>query len=140
MPPRKTTVTVKLDQRAINTMLRASTGDVSRMMNRFARLAQQTTREVAEQRITSRTGKYVRSIKSRMTDPTSVVVEATVPYAMVIEKGSRPHPIIAKPGGVLAFEAGGRTVFARRVMHPGTQPRNVVRDGVLEAGRRIRTG
>lgn len=32
------------------------------------------------------------------------------------------YPIQARGGGFLAFSSGGRTVFARRVMHPGIKP------------------
>jgi len=36
--------------------------------------------------------------------------------------GSLPHEIKPKrPGGVLRFEIGGKTVFAKRVNHPGTK-------------------
>jgi hypothetical protein len=45
----------------------------------------------------------------------------------VHEFGSVPHPIEARPGRVLAFEAGGQVLFRRRVRHPGTRPYAPVR-------------
>lgn len=53
-------------------------------------------------------------------------IEAKVdtPYAQIVARGQRPHQILPRrPGGVLAFEVDGRTVFTRRVSHPGAQPR-----------------
>lgn len=41
----------------------------------------------------------------------------------MLEKGTSAHEIFPKPGTrVLAFEVGGKTVFARHVFHPGTKP------------------
>ena len=43
-------------------------------------------------------------------------------YAHILRSGQRPHVITPRnPGGVLAFEVAGQTVFARRVNHPGAQ-------------------
>ena len=45
-----------------------------------------------------------------------------------LEFGTAPHVITPKnPGGVLVFEVGGETVFARIVHHPGTKPLGIVR-------------
>ena len=45
-----------------------------------------------------------------------------------LEFGTRPHVIEPRdPGGVLAFEVGGETVFAKKVFHPGTKPLGFVR-------------
>ena len=49
------------------------------------------------------------------------VIEATAKHASFVEGGTRPHDIRAK-GKTLAFEAGGGTVFAKAVHHPGTAP------------------
>lgn len=48
----------------------------------------------------------------------------TVDYGDDVEYGTQPHVIRPKtPGGVLAFPgAGGGTVFAKSVNHPGTAP------------------
>lgn len=44
-------------------------------------------------------------------------------YSRILELGGRTRPHIIRPkteGGVLAFERGGETVFARFVNHPGS--------------------
>jgi hypothetical protein len=42
----------------------------------------------------------------------------SAPYAEYVDKGASPH-IIEPTGQALKFEAGGQTVFAKRVSHPG---------------------
>lgn len=50
-------------------------------------------------------------------------VGPTADYGDDVEYGTQPHIIRPKtPAGVLAFLAGGGTVFAREVHHPGTAP------------------
>jgi hypothetical protein len=51
-----------------------------------------------------------------------VSVENPSPVAAMLDRGTRPHEIRARRARALRFRAGGRTVFARRVMHPGTRP------------------
>lgn len=77
-----------------------------------------------------------------------VLVDAE--HASHLEEGTRPHIIEPKAsegplqgkrqgpktrgqklgGRVLAFPASGRTVFARRVNHPGTRPTHFLREAV----------
>lgn len=75
-----------------------------------------------------RSGNLRRSIQSDVTDQPAEVSgrifsDASVPYAAIHEYGgtTRPHVIEAKNGGVLAFQAGGRAIFVRRVNHPGSK-------------------
>ena len=88
-----------------------------------------------------RSGNLRRSIQSAVTDQTTEVSgrifsDASVRYAAIQEYGgtTRPHGIEAKPGGVLAFQAGGKTVFARRINHPGSKipPRPFMRPTLAE--------
>jgi HK97 gp10 family phage protein len=53
----------------------------------------------------------------------TVFSDITVKYARIQEYGgtTRPHVIEPRAGGVLAFQIGGKTVFARRVNHPGSK-------------------
>lgn len=58
--------------------------------------------------------------------PTGVRIDIKVDtdYAHIVRGGQRPHVITPRrPGGVLVFQSGGRTVFARSVNHPGAQGR-----------------
>lgn len=52
-----------------------------------------------------------------------IEIKIDTDYAHIVSGGQRPHVITPRrPGGVLVFDVGGRTVFARRVNHPGAQP------------------
>jgi hypothetical protein len=66
-------------------------------------------------------------------DGTAIAVESGKGSGVLLERGSRPHEIT----GLMSFRVGGVTVFARRVNHPGTQPYNILRDGVRRAGREV---
>lgn len=69
------------------------------------------------------TSNLLNSISSFVTDGGSTgVIKATAEYAKFVHDGTKAHIIRPKsPGGVLAFQVGGRTVFARKVNHPGTK-------------------
>lgn len=51
----------------------------------------------------------------------SATITYTAPQATFTEEGTSPHVIVPRRAKVLAFQVGGRTVFARRVNHPGTK-------------------
>lgn len=55
--------------------------------------------------------------------------------AEMLEYGTRPHEIKAKPGGTLAFfwPAVGAMVFAQSVHHPGTKPYAMIRTAYRQA-------
>ncbi len=57
-------------------------------------------------------------------------VIATAPYARFVHDGTRPHLIVPRRSSVLVFEIGGRTVFTKRVHHPGTRPNPFIRDAM----------
>lgn len=43
-------------------------------------------------------------------------------YSVIVQTGSKPHPIVPRPPTrFLKFKTGGRTVYRKRVFHPGTQ-------------------
>ena len=72
-------------------------------------------------------------------------VKVGAKYGRFVHDGTKPHIIRAKTGGVLAFPgAGGVTVFAREVHHPGTRARPFLKQALDEEGRRagftIRSG
>lgn len=71
------------------------------------------------------TGNLAGSISTDI-DPSGLAGEVgpTADYGADVEYGTQPHEIRPKtPGGVLAFPgAGGGTVFAKVVHHPGTAP------------------
>lgn len=75
----------------------------------------------------------------------SGTVGATVPYAVYVHEGTRPHQIVPKrPGYPLTWKTGpgsgenrpGPRLYAMRTFHPGTKPRPFLRramDDVLAA-------
>ena len=68
-----------------------------------------------------RTGDLARSITVTK-EGEAYVIAPTVPYAVYVERGTRPHEIVARHARALHFVWRGSPVFFRRVMHPGTQP------------------
>lgn len=52
-----------------------------------------------------------------------------VDYALIHHEGTRPHEIRPNPPrSVLKFTIGGKTVYATRVMHPGTRENKYLTD------------
>lgn len=65
-------------------------------------------------------------------DGPSTIVSAGGPgvgYALMHHEGTRPHEIRPNaPRSVLKFTIGGKTVYATRVMHPGTRENKYLTD------------
>lgn len=90
--------------------------------------------EYAVENAPMKTGKLKNSIKKK-------VVLGSHPHASVwtsdkkaqwMEFGTRPHTITPKNGKFLRFQAGGRTVFARVVHHPGTKATHFMKRALVE--------
>lgn len=62
----------------------------------------------------------IKNTDERMHKPIDLKAGGKTTLARIIEHGSRAHRIEARPGKVLVFEVGGRTVYAKKVDHPGT--------------------
>lgn len=85
--------------------------------------------------VPKKTGELDKAIKvTRYTTRKAGVREVAVgvrgkesPLAHLVEFGTSPHPIEAKPGKVLAFEQGGELRFAKKVKHPGARAKPFVR-------------
>lgn len=61
-----------------------------------------------------------------------------VGYALYVHEGTRPHLILPRrPGGTLAFQMDGRTVFARSVHHPGTKARPFLRNAATRVAAQL---
>lgn len=81
--------------------------------------------KLSGQALNRRTGTLSRSIARRVeADASGVqgIVGTNIEYAGIHEFGGRtkPHIIEAKNKAALRFTAGGRTVFAKSVNHPGS--------------------
>lgn len=86
-----------------------------RLVERLAEAAY--TRAVEE--APRRTGKLAQSI-TKTVRGYEAIVEATAPYAVYVERGTRPHVIRPVRAKALRFEVDGETVYAKIVHHPGT--------------------
>lgn len=72
---------------------------------------------------TPRTGTLKNSIGWRGVSARAAEVFAEAEYAPFVEFGTRAHVIRPKERKALRFFAGGETVLAKKVFHPGTRPR-----------------
>lgn len=72
--------------------------------------------------IPERTGKTRRSVRRRNATQRKATVVAS-PIAYIIDAGAKAHAIKPKSGGRLVFQAGGHTIFAKKVDHPGVRAR-----------------
>lgn len=94
----------------------------------------------ARQKAPVKTGNLRRSIGSRVRVTNKRVtldIFARAKYAAYVHDGTKPHIIRPrKPGGVLAFPMGGRTVFATYSRHPGTRAREFLKNAIAEEVRR----
>lgn len=101
---------------------------IDRMSSLTRRIANQARADVPV-----RTGNLGRSIRE---DPINFVgpfrvesgVTAHADYAAAVHEGTRPHVIRPRRAKALAFDIGGRKVFATEVHHPGTRPRPFLRN------------
>lgn len=74
-----------------------------------------------------KTGTLKNSIRKDVL-PLSAVISTNSGYGLFVDEDTGPHEIIAKGGfsprglpGSLRFEISGKTIFRRRIMHPGTK-------------------
>ncbi len=79
---------------------------------------------------------FIRTISS---DGLSAEIISSSSYIRIVEKGSRPHAIVAKDARALHFFIGDREIFAKSVQHPGTKGRFFIQ-ATLESMRSIASG
>jgi hypothetical protein len=91
-----------------------------------------------------RTHKLTDSIRGRVevSAPGAAVgvIEATAKYSQFVERGTEPHEIESRRHGkrrALHWVSGGQDFFARRVNHPGTDPRPFIAPAAQAAERYI---
>jgi HK97 gp10 family phage protein len=89
-----------------------------------------------------KSGALRESISIGYPDPLTAVIGPHVPYAVYQEYGTgsrgefpgTPYKILPKrPGGVLVFKIGNRTIYARSVTHPGVRPHPFMRPAFRQA-------
>ena len=96
-------------ERRMKTLAYRQTGDAPRRTGRMAGL-------VGPRRLQSDFGRYLEGGAG-----VNVASTNAKGYAQYVSSGTRPHVILPKRGKALRFVIAGRTVFARRVNHPGTR-------------------
>lgn len=82
-----------------------------------------------EARVPVKTGKLRGSLRIKVSTDTVIIGpnENIAPYAGYVEFGTRPHEIRPKnPNGYLVFKMNGKTIYTRKVHHPGTKPQPYV--------------
>lgn len=101
------------------------------------------TRQVADERTQRRTGQMEANYRSSVIPGgvgpvvARIRTENPVPHALFMEAGTRPHRIPKAGERLLSWVHGGvRITIYGHVNHPGTAPRNIIRDAL----RRVAAG
>ena len=74
-----------------------------------------------------RSGRLLGSIREQVRG-LEATIGPTVPYAIYVEYGTRPHEIRPVYASVLRFKIEGKVVFTSIVHHPGTRAQLFVRE------------
>lgn len=123
-------VEVRIDQGAIQRLLRRRGGPAHRKLSeRTARVA-----GIAEAEAPGSMGDFVEWRVDEGPRGLQGVVTCDHPAVLFVLKGTRPHLIRPRRAKALRFDAGGATVFAKLVRHPGTNANNFMQRA-LQQGR-----
>ena len=122
-------ITVEVKREGLN--IEALGRMFSRVIERFIAELAERTEKVMREKAPERTGRLKQSIR-KIVKPSRAVIGPTVPYAIYVEYGTRPHEILPVRAKALRFEVDGKVVFAARVHHPGTKPQPFVRETAEE--------
>lgn len=130
----------------LDRLLRSPGGPVGRHIVKLAKEtaaeAERRARAGSEPRVL--TGRYAANfrVETDFTGPNGFTVRVRnattgqnprrrTSYAGVIETGSQAHPIRPRDSnGYLRFKVKGRWVTVKAVAHPGTKPRNILREAL----------
>jgi len=85
--------------------------------------------------VPERTGRLARSFRVKNATQRRATVAGHY-SAFMVDKGSIPHAIAPRKAKMLRWEANGRTIFARRVAHPGHRAQPFRQRSAEEAMRR----
>jgi hypothetical protein len=101
-------------------------------VNQAALLGEKTAKELVGVK-TSHLRRSIIGVPARSAGGTITAMYGTnALYAKHHEFGTRPHVITPRRGKALRFQAGGKTVFARKVNHPGTAGRFYMRNSRIK--------
>lgn len=121
-----------LNRTAIQRMLRLPGGMVYRHMEGRVRRVETEARRRAPGSMGSATNLTVQ-IRTGPGGDFQGVVNVRHPAALYVLGGTRPHVIRPVRARALKFNVGGRTVYAKVVMHPGTQPNRFLQEALRAA-------
>ena len=130
-------VTMKVNTRVLDRVFKDTKGDVGIELYKRARRMARHAKNQAPIGTGPTAGRLKRSIKvyrhQRYTKGQTIRVGTSVPYAMYVHEGTRPHMIYPQnPGGALKFvpKGGTRVIITKRVKHPGSRPNRFLTDNV----------
>ena len=114
----------------LDKMLNSTTSTVGKYIDLLGKLVVMA----AKVQVGTRTGALKASIHSRVDKGLrgpEARIGSDLSYALLHHEGTKPHLILPKkPGGVLRFSSGGRIIYTRKVMHPGTRPNRYLTDNL----------
>ena len=116
----------------MDNMLQGPTGSVARYIMRRGEVVALAAKAQAGKK----TGALKASIHSRHMRGAAgqyVKVGSPLNYALVHHEGAKPHVIVPNTAKMLRFTAGGRVVYSRKVMHPGTRANRYLKDNLYLA-------
>ena len=94
-----------------------------------------TTAQLIKPQVPERTGKGRRSVRRKNASMKRATVSA-IYYVGILDKGAKAHTIEPRKASSLKFQAGGRTVFSKRVHKPATRGRRFAIRAANESLRR----
>lgn len=123
------TVQVQVDATALQRALRQAGGLGERLLRRRAAPVVARAADLAP-------GSMGKGITLRVEGSgrgMAAVITSTHPASAYVVNGTKPHIIRPRRAKALRFQAGGRTVYAAFVRHPGTKPNDFLAQALREA-------
>lgn len=97
------------------------------------------TQEEMQDKVPVDSGEMRDSISVKLKGDLEAEVGPTVPYAVYVAEGTRPHTIQPVNASALRFEVGGKIVFTRLIRHPGTKPHPFLQETAEATSQRIKS-
>lgn len=122
-------VRVQIDARAFERLLRTPGGLGEQLLRRRAEPVAARARRLAPGSM----GRGIQMTVSGRGRGMAAVITSTHPASRYVIEGTRPHVIRPRRKKALRFTVGGRTVYAKRVQHPGNRPNNFLLEALRDA-------